>query len=339
MRSVCYDVAYKPDGTQLVAGVGSRVLVYNATDGDLLHSLKGHKDAVYAVSYSRDGKRFASGGADKVVIIWTSKAEGILKYSHNEAIQCLEYNPVSQQLASATATEFGLWSPEQKAVAKHKTSGKVLCMGWSNDGQYLALGQFDGCVSVRDKSGGEKVKISRGAPCWTLAWSPDRKENHDIFAVGCWDGTLSFHQLNGTQVGDDVALGYDPCTVSYFTEAEYVCVGGTDRKVTLSTKDGTPLTTVCEMESWVWCAKPRPRQNYVAVGCEDGSVSVHQLVFSTVHGLYQRPVRVSGLHDRRHHKAPRHGAESSDKVQRLREKDRGVQRPARRAAVRSSGHL
>jgi len=287
VRSVCYDVAYKPDGTQLVAGVGSRVLVYNATDGDLLHSLKGHKDAVYAVSYSRDGKRFASGGADKVVIIWTSKAEGILKYSHNDAIQCLEYNPVSQQLASATATEFGLWSPEQKAVAKHKTSGKVLCMGWSNDGQYLALGQFDGCVSVRDKSGGEKVKISRGAPCWTLAWSPDRKENHDIFAVGCWDGTLSFHQLNGTQVGDDVALGYDPCTVSYFTEAEYVCVGGTDRKVTLSTKDGTPLTTVCEMESWVWCAKPRPRQNYVAVGCEDGSVSVHQLVFSTVHGLYQ----------------------------------------------------
>ena len=114
------------------------------------------------------------------------------------------------------------------------------------------------------------MKISRGAPCWTLAWSPDRKENHDIFAVGCWDGTLSFHQLNGTQVGDDVALGYDPCTVSYFTEAEYVCVGGTDRKVTLSTKDGTPLTTVCEMD-WVWCAKPRPRQNYVAVGCEDGS--------------------------------------------------------------------
>ena len=156
VRSVCYDIAHSPDGTQLVAGVGSRVLVYNASDGDLLHSLKGHKDAVYAVSYSKDGKRFASGGADKTVIIWTSKAEGLLKYSHGDSIQCLEYNPVSSQLASATATEFGLWSPEQKAVSKHKVSGKVLCMGWTNDGQYLALGQFDGCVSVRDKTGGEK---------------------------------------------------------------------------------------------------------------------------------------------------------------------------------------
>lgn len=31
------------DGTQLVAGVGNRVLVYDAVDGDLLHALKGHK--------------------------------------------------------------------------------------------------------------------------------------------------------------------------------------------------------------------------------------------------------------------------------------------------------
>lgn len=31
----------------------------------------------------------------------------------------------------------------------------------------------------------------------------------------------------------------------------------------------------------------RPDQNYVAVGCADGTVSLYQLVFSTVHGLYQ----------------------------------------------------
>ena len=55
------------------------------------------QDTVYCVSYAKDGKRFASGGADKCVIIWTSKLEGILKYSHNDAIQCLAYNPVSHQ--------------------------------------------------------------------------------------------------------------------------------------------------------------------------------------------------------------------------------------------------
>lgn len=38
--------------------------------------------------------------------------------------------------------------------------------------------------------------------------------------------------------------------------------------------------------SWIWRLAVRPRANYLAVGCEDGSVSALQLVFSTVHGLY-----------------------------------------------------
>lgn len=41
----------------------------------------GHKDTVYCVAYAKDGKRFASGSADKCVIIWTNKLDGILKYS------------------------------------------------------------------------------------------------------------------------------------------------------------------------------------------------------------------------------------------------------------------
>jgi hypothetical protein len=31
------------DGSQLVAGVGARVLIYDASDGELQHVLKGHK--------------------------------------------------------------------------------------------------------------------------------------------------------------------------------------------------------------------------------------------------------------------------------------------------------
>merc|ERR1719424_2380488 len=135
-------MAFSPDGAQLIAAVGNRVLVFDAIDGDLLHSLKGHKDTVYTVGYSKDGTRFASGGADKTIIIWTSKAEGILKYSHNDSIQCLAYNSVTQQLASGTASDFGLWSPEQKSVAKHKVASKVLSMAWTADGLHLALGLY-----------------------------------------------------------------------------------------------------------------------------------------------------------------------------------------------------
>lgn len=164
VKNCVYDIAFSPDGMQLVAAVGTRVLVYDAVDGDLLHSLKGHKDTLYCVAYSRDGKRFASGGADKSIIIWTNKAEGILRYSHNESIQCLAYNPVTAQLASATAVDFGMWSPEQKSVAKHKVGSRILCMSWTNDGTCLSLGLFNGKISLRDKSGSERLVIERNAP-------------------------------------------------------------------------------------------------------------------------------------------------------------------------------
>ena len=50
------------------------------------------------------------------------QAEGVVKYNHSDSVQVLAYNPLSQQLASGTASDFGLWSPELKHVAKHKVS-------------------------------------------------------------------------------------------------------------------------------------------------------------------------------------------------------------------------
>ncbi|XP_075618651.1 intraflagellar transport protein 122 homolog isoform X1 [Balearica regulorum gibbericeps] len=286
-----YDLAFKPDGTQLIIAAGNRLLVYDTSDGTLIQPLKGHKDTVYCVAYAKDGKRFASGSADKSVIIWTSKLEGILKYTHNDSIQCVSYNPLTHQLASCSSSDFGLWSPEQKSVSKHKTSSKITCCSWTNDGQYLALGMFNGTVSIRNKNGEEKVKIERtggaSSPIWSICWNPSRDERNDILAVADWGQKLSFYQLSGKQIGKDRTLNFDPCCVSYFTKGEYILLGGSDKQVSLFTKDGVRLGTIGEQSSWVWTCKVKPDSNYVAVGCQDGTISFYQLIFSTVHGLYK----------------------------------------------------
>ncbi|KAF4789688.1 Intraflagellar transport protein 122 like protein [Turdus rufiventris] len=238
-----YDLAFKPDGTQLIIAAGNRLLVYDTSDGTLIQPLKGHKDTVYCVAYAKDGKRFASGSADKSVIIWTSKLEGILKYT------------------------------------------------WTNDGQYLALGMFNGIVSIRNKNGDEKVKIERpggsSSPIWSICWNPSRDERNDILAVADWGQKLSFYHLSGKQIGKDRVLNFDPCCISYFTKGEYLLLGGSDRQVSLFTRDGVRLGTVGEQSSWVWTCKVKPDSNYVAVGCQDGTISFYQLIFSTVHGLYK----------------------------------------------------
>ncbi|XP_077181413.1 intraflagellar transport protein 122 homolog isoform X3 [Paroedura picta] len=285
-----YDLAFKPDGTQLIIAAGNRLLVYD-TDGTLIQPLKGHKETVYCVAYAKDGKRFASGSADKTVIIWTSKLEGILKYTHNDSIQCVSYNPVTHQLASCSSSDFGLWSPEQKSVSKHKASSKITCCSWTNDGQYLALGMFNGVVSIRNKNGEEKVKIERPggslSPIWSICWNPSRDEHNDILAVADWGQRLSFYQLSSKQIGKDRVLNFDPCCVSYFSKGEYILLGGSDKQVSLYTKDGVRLGTIGEQSSWVWTCKAKPDSNYVAVGSQDGTISFYQLIFSTVHGLYK----------------------------------------------------
>lgn len=284
-----WGIAFKPDGTQIIVAAGNRVLVYDATDGDLVHSLKGHKDSVFCVAYSRHGKKFASGGADKQVIIWTHKAEGILKYNHNESIQCLGYNPVTQQLASGTASDLGLWSPEQKSVSKHKVFSKILSMSWTNDGLHLALGLLSGHISIRDKFGVEKADIVRSAPVWTLQWNPvqTKQDPTDVLAVGCWDQTLSFYKVSGQEYGREHKLEFDPCTIDFFSNGDYFVLGGSNKKVQFWSREGVYLGELGERDDWVWSVSVRPKQNNVCVGSNDGSVVMYQVVFSTVHGLYQ----------------------------------------------------
>ncbi len=48
----------------------------------LFINLIGHGDVVNSLSYASDGSRFASGGADKLVVIWTNELQGMLKYAY-----------------------------------------------------------------------------------------------------------------------------------------------------------------------------------------------------------------------------------------------------------------
>ncbi|XP_077972109.1 intraflagellar transport protein 122 homolog [Styela clava] len=287
-----YDLAFKPDGSQLMVAAGNRVLVYDPSDGTLEQSLKGHKDSVYCVAFSRDGKRFASGSADKSVIIWTDSLSGILKYTHNDAIQALAYSPVAQQLVSCAVSDFGLWSPEQKSVNKHKVNSRITCCSWTNDGQYFAVGLFNGIISIRSKLGEEKVKIERPggslSPVWCLQWNPNKEESYDVLSVGDWGKKLSFYHLNGKQIGKDVKLDFDPCTLCHFMNGKYLIVGGSNGKSSLYSRDGQFLGLVADTgDKWMWASAWKPDSTTVVSGSQNGSINCHNLLFSTVHGLYR----------------------------------------------------
>lgn len=54
--------------------------------------------------------------------------------------------------------------------------------------RYVAIGLFNGNVSIRDKEGQEKVVITRPGhpPVWSLQWSP-AEDRTDVLAVADWN--------------------------------------------------------------------------------------------------------------------------------------------------------
>eukprot|EP00892_Ulva_mutabilis_P005266 jgi/Ulvmu1/3110/UM015_0150.1 len=291
VRTVVYALAFRPDGLQLVAAAGARVFVYDLS-GNPVHALKGHSDAVYCLAYAHDGSRFASGGADKTVIIWSSAGQGLLKFTHSSPIQALAYNPVTQQLASASQTDFGLWSPEVRSVPKTALTSRALCVAWGADGQYMAIGCEDGSVFIKDKAGRDQATIQKKGPVWSVAFPPHPLDKIRALVVASWDGTLSYYKMDGESHGlKDVTLGYKPCAMSFSSNGNYLVVGGTGKKLQLFTAAGIFVSTLTTKSTWIWGVAVRPGLSSgllnIACGTEDGSVCYESTAISTVHGLYK----------------------------------------------------
>lgn len=148
-------------------------------------------------------------------------------------MQALAFNPVTNVLASCAISDFAFWSAGQPKVEKFKVSSRICSASWTNDGQYLALGLFNGSISIRNRLGTEKIFIDRpnAGPAWSLQWNPSTSEKTDILAVADWKQRLNFYTLSGRQIGQEVVLDYDPCAASFFTSGEYLVLAGSHKKV------------------------------------------------------------------------------------------------------------
>jgi len=279
-------VDFKFDGTELAVCAGQAVLLYQCNgDGKLLKQLKGHKQKVYTVSYSKDGRRLASGGADNCTIIWSEEGRGLLKFSHTESVQVVAYNPVHDLLASCSISDFGFWSSKEKSITKHKIESKIISAAWTKDGQIFAIGCYSGGITLRNLLGYETVLISRSAPIWTLAWNWCSSSDgaQDILAVGCWDKTLSFFNISGEQIHDDRCLDYFPCTLSYYgPKSNYILVGGSGKRVDLFSREGLFLHTLSNQSGWVWSIVGQKSTDKFASVSNDGNLSYSQVCIEDI---------------------------------------------------------
>ncbi|KAI6240597.1 hypothetical protein M3Y99_00428900 [Aphelenchoides fujianensis] len=285
-----YDIAFKPDGSQLLVAADNRVLVYDPNDGTLVTSLKGHKDLVYSVAFAYNGERFASGSLDKTVIVWSDQHEGLLKYT-----------PTAMILLSCSMSDFGIWGQSEKNVSKQKVNSRCTCCAWSNDGSFYAIGMWDGSVSIRSiasaSTAEETSRFERpgGEPVWGVSFAQPKTANApETLAVVDWNQSVGFYTFD--DVGrathrSDKQLNYDPTLIECLSGGQFLLLGGSNKQLTIHTRDGNELGVLAQADSWIWAAKSRPNQAAnnvtVAIACVDGTLACYQLMFSTVHSLHK----------------------------------------------------
>ena len=203
-------VAFSEDGAEVFAGGGQpacsgEVHSWNVADGSLHLNLKGHKDAIYSLALSPDGKSLATGSYDQKIVLWDAQTGKEIKTlsGHNGCIYGLAFRPDGKILASSSADRtVKLWdtSSGERRDTLSQSQKEIYTVAFSADGRRLYGGGADNRIRVWEISAdaGETTnpilysKFGHEGAILRLAVSPDGKtllSSADDRTVKLWNAT------------------------------------------------------------------------------------------------------------------------------------------------------
>jgi eukaryotic-like serine/threonine-protein kinase len=170
-----------PSGRQLASPDkdGVTINIWDATSGTMIAALRGHKGPVYALAYSPDGTRLASGSADKTIRLWEpgSGKEVAVLVGHEQALEWLTYSPDGQRICSLDGESGRLWDAATgRAIAVLAGPVWKMTAMFTSDSQRLVIG-LDRQVCQYDASTGRRIAVlgSHEHQVLQLVVSPDGK--------------------------------------------------------------------------------------------------------------------------------------------------------------------
>jgi WD40 repeat protein len=216
-------VYLSPDGKTVVnvlkydRPIGTRLMqLWNIEKGELVSVLMGHEGWPRGIAFSSDSKILASGGGDKMVLLWdvqTGKAIGAIR--EVGWVLSLAFSPGGEVLAvghsfpapgsktTRTTGDIGMGVSTKEHIGTiniwdvqtgnllRTLSGHIKgteCMAFSPDGKVLASSGWDGTFYLWDIQTGKQLKAlpDTGAMALAVAFSPDG----GTLATGHWDGVV-----------------------------------------------------------------------------------------------------------------------------------------------------
>ena len=162
--------------------------VWDTSKPKLLHTLRGHTDAVLALAFSPDGKVLASGSADGTVRTWHTDIETPQMFGkhqatfdeHNDLVLTLAFLTESGNAIASGSRDGSIWfwnpkTGQQQSVTPGDAFPSVLSLAFSPDNNLLATGRTDNIIRVWNLTDGNVMYTFAGHndPVTSLAFSPD----------------------------------------------------------------------------------------------------------------------------------------------------------------------
>ncbi|KFE67329.1 putative serine/threonine-protein kinase pkwA [Hyalangium minutum] len=189
-------LSFSPDGQWLAAGrLDGRILLYASATGSAQPLLGGHDAPVTAVSFSGDGRSFATADERGGVWLWElSSGQGRRFGAHGTRVSQLAFSPDGRHLASAGGDgAVRLWEVATGGFQSlHGGGGAVYTVAFSPEGHRLAMGGEDHLVFWELDSGQRHPQNTSEGDVLEVRYSPGgdvvASRNQNDGRVMLWDG-------------------------------------------------------------------------------------------------------------------------------------------------------
>jgi hypothetical protein len=141
-----------------------------------------HKDIIYALAFSPDGKLLASAGYDRDIKLWSPGSDKPVKVlqDHSDTIYGLSFHPEGKLLASAAADRaVKVWDIDsgKRLYTLGDPTDWVYAVAWSPDGNHLAAAGINKSIRIweANAAGGKLVHsvFAHTQPVTRLVYSKD----------------------------------------------------------------------------------------------------------------------------------------------------------------------